>query len=199
MVGDSWTHKVARLCITPLIDSPITPNHLTTLRLLTGIAAALLFAAGPRSLEIWGGWLWLASAFLDRADGELARASGKISEDGHRFDYFCDAAVTTLFFVGIGFGLRDGGLGDWAIVMGVVAGAGVLTAEVLAERIDRELSDTGDKAYPGIAGFDFDDILYLFAPIVWLDWHQGFLIGATLGAPAFALLTYQRYKVTVAA
>ena len=194
MVGDSWTHKAARWCILPLVHTPVTPNHLTTLRLLTGIAACALFAAGPRELEVWGGWLWLLSAFLDRADGELARESGKTSKRGHRLDYFCDVTVTSLFFVGIGIGLRDGGWGSWTLLMGLAAGGGVLLAEILAERIDQSLEDTGDKAYPGFAGFDFDDILYLFAPVVWLDWHFGFLVCATVGAPAFAWLTYSKYR-----
>lgn len=194
MVGDSWTHKAARWCIQPLVDTPVTPNHLTVARLVTGIAACALLAAGPRELAIWGGWIWLLSAFLDRADGELARISGNTSEAGHRFDYFCDATVTSLFFVGIGIGLRDGNLGSWSVLMGLAAGTGVLLAEVLAERIDQSLKHTGDKAYDGFAGFDFDDILYLFAPLVWLDWHQAFLMGATVGAPAFAALTYNRYR-----
>jgi archaetidylinositol phosphate synthase len=196
MVGDSWTHKIARVCILPLVRTPVTPNHLTSARLVTGVLACGLFASGSREMEIWGGWLWLLSAFLDRADGELARVSGKITPGGHRFDYFCDATVTSLFFVGIGIGLRTTELGWWSAVLGVLAGGGVLIAEILAERIDQELKDTGEKAYAGFAGFDFDDVLYLFAPVVWLGWHYGFLIGASLGAPAFALLTYSRYRVT---
>ena len=44
------------------------------------------------------------------------------------------------------------------------------------------------------SGFDFDDVLYLFAPVVWLNLHLPFLIGASVGAPAFALLTWLRFK-----
>jgi phosphatidylglycerophosphate synthase len=194
MVGDSWTHKAARWCVLPLVDTPVTPNHLTVLRLLSGIAACAMFAVGTRELAIWGGWMWLLSAFLDRADGELARVSGKTSQAGHRFDYFSDATVTSAFFVGIGIGLRDSSWGAWTIGMGLLAGAGVLIAEILAERIDQSLTGTGEKAYEGFAGFDFDDILYLFAPVVWLGWHLNFLLGATIGAPAFAYLTYRKYR-----
>ena len=31
-------------------------------------------------------------------------------------------------------------------------------------------------------GFDFDDVLYLFAPIVWLGWQMPFVVGASVGA-----------------
>ena len=199
MVGDSWTHKIARVCILPLVNTPITPNHLTTLRLITGVAACGLFAIGTTEWNLYGGILWILSAFLDRADGELARVSGKISPWGHKYDYFSDVFVTALFFIGIGIGLRNTifwnvELGLWTIVMGIYATAGVITAEILAEKIDRARKDTGEKAYAGFAGFDFDDVLYLFAPVVWLNLHQPFLIGASVGAPVFALLTWYRFK-----
>lgn len=194
MVGDSWTHKIARVCILPLVRTPVTPNHLTTLRLVTGIAACASFAVGERSWDIWGGWLWLFSAFLDRADGELARVSGKTSPRGHQYDYFSDVAVTSLFFIGAGIGLRESSLGMWAIVAGFAGGIGVFVAEILAERIDQQMKDTGDKAYPGFAGFDFDDILYLFAPVVWLGWQMPFVVGASVGAPIFALITWRKLR-----
>lgn len=199
MVGDSWTHKIARVCILPLVNTPITPNHLTTVRLITGVAACSLFAIGSTEWNLYGGFLWILSAFMDRADGELARVSGKISAWGHKYDYFSDVVVTALFFFGIGIGLRDSALlninlGLWTIVMGITASAGVIIAEILAEIIDQSQKDTGEKAYAGFAGFDFDDVIYLFAPVVWLNLHLPFLIGASVGAPLFALLTWFRFK-----
>ena len=199
MVGDSWTHKIARVCILPLVNTPITPNHLTTLRLITGVAACGCFAVGKTEWNIYGGLLWILSTLLDRADGELARVSGKTSRLGHQYDYFSDVFVTALFFVGIGIGLRDTtfwnvNLGSWTMAMGIAATIGVIVAEILAEKIDQAQKDTGKKAYAGFAGFDFDDILYLFAPVVWLNLHLPFLIGASVGASVFALITWYRFK-----
>ncbi|MEE8320821.1 MAG: CDP-alcohol phosphatidyltransferase family protein [Gammaproteobacteria bacterium] len=196
MVGDSWTHKIAHVCILPLVNTAVTPNHITTLRLIIGLSACVAFSIGSQQGNLWGGVLWLLSAFLDRADGELARLSGKSSPLGHKYDYFCDVTVTALFFVGIGIGLRTSTLGYWTLVMGLFAAAGVIVAEILAETIDLAKKDTGEKAYPGFAGFDFDDILYLFAPVVWLNWHLPFLVGASVGAPAFAILTWYRLQAT---
>lgn len=199
MIGDSWTHKIARVCILPLVNTSITPNHLTTVRLITGVAACSLFAIGTAEWNLYGGFLWILSAFMDRADGELARVSGKTSPWGHQYDYFSDIVVTALFFLGIGIGLRGStfwnvDLGLWTIVMGITATAGVIAAEILAEKIDQAQKKTGEKAYARFAGFDFDDVLYLFAPIVWLNLHLPFLIGASVGAPAFALLTWSRLR-----
>tara|TARA_B100001996_G_C18461068_1_gene516084 strand:- start:25 stop:606 length:582 start_codon:yes stop_codon:yes gene_type:complete len=191
MIGDSWTHKIARICVLPLINTSISPNHITVIRLITGLLACAAFAS---KLNILGGIFWLISTFLDRADGELARISGKSTEWGHKFDYYCDTFITALFFIAIGINLRDNLSGYWSISLGICAALGVIFTEVYAEIIDQKKQSTGEKAYPGIMGFDFDDILYLFAPIVWLNWHLPFLIGASIGAPAFAIFTWYSSK-----
>ena len=191
MIGDSWTHKIARICVLPLINTSISPNHITVIRLITGLLACAAFAS---KLNIIGGIFWLISTFLDRADGELARISGKTTEWGHKFDYYCDTLITALFFIAIGINLRDNLSGYWSISLGICAALGVIFTEIYAEIIDQKKQSTGEKAYPGIMGFDFDDILYLFAPIVWLNWHLPFLIGASIGAPAFAIFTWYSSK-----
>lgn len=194
MLKNNWTHKVARFAIRPLLDTPITPNHLTVLRLLTGLVACVAFASGIRDWEVLGGFVWILSSLLDCADGELARMRNQCSEWGHKFDYFSDVTVTALFFVGIGIGARDSIPELVAVIMGFVAGNGVVVAAALAERIDQLKEEEGEKAYSGFAGFNFDDILFLFAVIVWLDWQQYFLIGASIGAPLFALLTSHKLR-----
>ena len=191
MIGNSWTHKIARICILPLVNTPVSPNHLTTVRLITGLIACTAIAL---KINILGGIFWLISTFLDRADGELARISGKTTEWGHKFDYYSDAFITALFFISIGVNLRDSLPGYWSISLGICAALGVIFTEIYAEIIDQKKQSTGEKAYPGIMGFDFDDILYLFAPIVWLNWHLPFLIGASIGAPAFAFFTWYSSK-----
>lgn len=194
VLGRTWTHKLALVFVRPLANTFVTPNHLTFLRLITGLVACYCFATGDRDMTIWGGWIWVLSAFLDRTDGELARVSGKTSAWGHKFDMFCDSATTSLFFVAGGIGLRETELGNWAILMGVAGGLGVLAAEYYAEQIDKRNDDPDDRAYPGFAGFDFDDVLYLFAVIAWFDWFMPIVIGASIGAPAFALLTWYKWQ-----
>ena len=172
---------------------------MTALRLITGILACGFFAVGDRDWNILGGSLWVLSAFLDRADGELARITEQTSLKGHKFDMISDMSVTSLFFLGVGVGLRGESilgieLGDWPILLGVLGTMGVLGAEIFAEFIDRVKTKTGGKAFEGVLGFDFDDILYLFAPVVWLDLHLYFVLGASIGAPAFALLTWWKWR-----
>ncbi len=176
MVGDSWTHGMARMCVLPLVNTPVTPKHITTVRLITGTVACVLFAIGTAESNFHGGFLWILSAFLDRADGELARISDRTSQKGHQYDYFSDVFVTALFFLGISIGLRETAFwnmkpGIWIIVMGISATVGVIFAGILAERTDQAKKETGEKAYAGFAGFDFDDVLYLFAPVIRFNLH----------------------------
>lgn len=187
----SWTHRFTRVLVRPLVGTRVTPNDLTTGRLVTGLAACAAFAVGGTAWNLWGGLLWLASCLLDRADGELARLGGTSSAAGHRYDYYCDVAVNGLFFFAIGVGLRDGDLGGWAVALGLVAGGAVAAASVLAETLERA-SPHDDKAYAGVLGFDFDDVLYLFAPAAWFGLFPFILVGAAACAPVFVALTWAR-------
>jgi archaetidylinositol phosphate synthase len=187
----SWSHRLARLLVRPLVGTPIRPNDLTTARLVTGIAACAAFTAGEPRWNLWGGILWIVSCLLDRADGELARIGGTTSAWGHRYDYYCDVAINSLFFLAIGVGLRDGGLGGWAVALGLLAGISVALASVLSELYEQASEDSG-KAYVGILGFDFDDTLYLLGPAAWFGLLPFLLVGAAACAPIIVALTWVR-------
>jgi phosphatidylglycerophosphate synthase len=191
MANNSWTHKIARWSVRPLVGTGVTPNHLTTLRLLAGLAACGAFALGSRQGDIWGGVLWVISAFLDRADGELARIGNMMSAEGHAYDYACDVACNGLVFLAFGIGLRYGPVGMWSIAMGLLAGTTVTAASLWSERLERKL-DNGIKAYEGAGGFDFDDVLYIFGPAAWMNDLWPLLVGAAIGGPVFALITLVR-------
>jgi len=193
-LGRTLPHKLALVVVKPLAGTSVTPNQLTWARLITGVVACLLFASGERNLIIWGGWVWLLSAFLDQTDGELARLTGQVSAQGHRFDMLSDMIVTSLFFVGGGVGLRSTDLGIWAVAAGLIGGMAVLAAQYYAEKIDSLNDDPDDRAYSGFAGFDFDNILFLFALVAWFDVFQFFVLAAAIGAPLFALLTFYKWK-----
>jgi phosphatidylglycerophosphate synthase len=164
-----------------MIGTAIRPNHLTTLRLLSGLAACACFALGSREGMIWGGALWLISAFLDRADGELARLGKMMSPGGHTYDYYADTLVNALFFAAIGVGLRHGWLGSWSVPLGLIAAVSMMLAGILSEQLERR-SPPNTRAISGRLGFDPDDALYLMGPLAWLGWLSPVLIGAAVCA-----------------
>ncbi len=188
MRGTSWTHLLARPLVRPLIGTWVRPNHLTTLRLITGLAACAGLALGSEPGVWWGGALWLVSAFLDRADGELARLGNLMSPGGHLYDYYVDNAVNVLFFVAAGVGLRFSWLGEWAIPLGLFTGAALLLCNMFSERLEQR-NPSKARAYEGKWGFDPDDALYLLGPLAWLGWLSPVLIGAVFGTTIMMTIT----------
>lgn len=187
MAQTTWAHRATHPLVRRLADTPVTPNQLTALRVVTGLAAVWQLAAGDNA---WGGMLFVLSAFLDRADGELARMTGRTSRFGHYFDFGSDIAITVLLFVGIGLGQRaDPWVGPWAPGLGAIAGLAVAMIFLVAMRLEA----LGAPAFAGSHGFDPDDVLFLVGPIAWLDGLAWLLIAAGIGAPMFLALTLWRW------
>ncbi len=46
--------------------------------------------------------------------------------------------------------------------------------------------------YPGWAGFELEDGIYLLAPVTWLGWLEPFLVAAGIGATVYLLWTLGR-------
>jgi archaetidylinositol phosphate synthase len=191
-MNNTWSHAAARTLVRPLVGTWVKPNHITTLRLATGVIACLLLARGGGPAELWSGVLWLVSAFLDRADGELARIGKMQSRGGHLYDYYTDVTLNSGFFLAAGINLRNGGLGRWAILAGVVACAAMLACCILAETYETQVG-SGERVFEGGWGFQPDDALYLLPLFVWAHWLAPMLLTAAAVTTAIALFILVRY------
>jgi archaetidylinositol phosphate synthase len=76
-----------------------TPNQISLLSLLLGVAAMLLFATQH---FVTGSLALLASAALDLVDGIVSRIQGSGSRFGAVFDWIVDKYVDTLALLGVG-------------------------------------------------------------------------------------------------
>ena len=184
--------KLAACLVYPLRNTAITPNHLTTVRLLTGVIACALLATGDPWLVNAGALCFALSNFLDHTDGELARITGKTSKFGHYYDLASDAVVDILLFAGIGFGLMHGPLGANALLMGILAGVGVAAIFQLRLMIGN-ITGRFQIEQPNIGLFEIEDVFYLLPLITFFGVLQPFLIIAAIGAPVFALWTLGEY------
>src|SRR5580692_6446051 len=187
-----WDARLGRRLVTPLKDSWVTPNHLTTVRLLVGLGGALAFTPGTWGWTNVAALLVIVSNFLDHTDGELARISGKTSRIGHLYDLASDALVTILLFCCIGVGVAASGartmpLGLAPALMGTVAGAAVALIFYLRMRIEDLLGKAGTRQ-SSLAGFETEDILYLLPLVTLFSALTPFLFAASIGAPLFAVL-----------
>ena len=193
MSRNTWIHRIVRPGVRPLLGTGVTPNHLTTLRLVTGVAAAVALALGTPEGRAWGGALLLVSILLDRADGELARLGGQSGAWGHKYDLISDASCNFLVFLGIGVGLRGHSFGLWAVVMGLIAGIAITIILLLALRMEA-LKGQGAADFKGAAGFDPDDAMLIVPLVIWLGWSEALIAAACVGAPVFALYAYLRLR-----
>ncbi|MBK17251.1 MAG: hypothetical protein CMM52_00220 [Rhodospirillaceae bacterium] len=87
-----------------LLLTPLTPNHVTALSLLSGLAAAWFFAQGNYQDGLIGGALFVLGYTLDNCDGEIARLKNLSSEFGAKFDDVVDWLVDSVFFIALGYG-----------------------------------------------------------------------------------------------
>lgn len=193
MSHNTWTHAIIRPPIRWLVHTPVSPNHLTGLRLITAVASCLLLATGDPTQSAVAAGLFLVSFFLDRADGELARQSGKSTAQGHRFDLLADYSANVLVFLGMGVGLSDGAMGWGAIVLGLIAGFAIVAIFGLVSRIEH-IDGVGAAAFPTAAGFDPDDAMLVIPLAIWSGTEAPALAAAAVGAPAFLVWTCWRFR-----
>lgn len=191
-MNDTWSHAAARTMVRPLLGTRVRPNHITVVRLVTGALACALLARGGGAAELWSGILWLISAFLDRADGELARIGRMQSRRGHLFDYYTDVALNSAFFLAAGINVRHGPLGEWAIPVGILACVAMFACCVLSEAYETEVA-TGERVWEGGFGVQPDDALYLLPLFVWLHWLAPMLVAAAAVTSIIAIIILARY------
>jgi phosphatidylglycerophosphate synthase len=179
----------------PLVGTPVTPNHLTTVRLAIGLAGAYCLSIGEFWLCSLGAVLIALSNFVDHTDGELARISGQSSKIGHFYDLACDALVTVLLFLGIGFYVAahhpaQALAAEW---LGGIAGVAVALIFFLRMRIESMVGKSGTKQ-ASMGGFETEDVLYLLPLVTVLNGMTPFLIAAAIGAPLFAVYVAVDYR-----
>ena len=193
MSHDTWIHDVARVVVRPLAKTPVTPNQLTTVRLATGLVAAGILAIGREPWPDVGAGVFVLGMILDRADGELARMTGKTSPFGHAYDLAADATCNALIFVALGMALRAGAFGAWAIPMGALAGLAVATILWMVVRIE---AAAGARAAElgGFAKFDPDDAMLVVPLAIWLGGATVLLAAASVGAPLFAAFFAWKFR-----
>jgi phosphatidylglycerophosphate synthase len=189
VVQRPWDARLARRLVTPLKDSWVTPNHLTTVRLGVGFAAAAAFLPGTYGWSNVAALLLILSNFLDHTDGELARMSGKSSRVGHIYDLASDAVVTIMLFIAIGVGV--GGMPGITlqfppIVLGLIAGCAIALIFFLRMRIEDMLGKTAIRQ-ASLGGFETEDVLYLLPLVTLSNCVIPLLLAAAFFAPLFAV------------
>ena len=198
MSHDTVLHGIVRPAVRALAGTRVTPDHLTGLRFATAVAAAVIFAQGSDMWTSIGAGVFTVSALLDRADGELARQTGRFSRHGHRYDLLADCLAGVMAFVGLGIGAADGVLGPIAVVLGLMAGAGI-------GGLFWEINVAAPGRLPGWTGrggrvlADPDDGIFALPLIVLCFGAEAVLVPGSIVTPAAALWLAWRRRLSVGA
>ena len=193
MTGAPWDQRLARVLVRPLVGTPIRPNHITTLSLALALGAGALYARGEAVAANWAAALFVLARFLDHADGELARLTGRASRFGHHYDFAVGGLSSAALFMGIGVGLRQGIVGEWSLAAGIAAGSCALIAMALGLGVEARQSPWPGTYYPAFGGFELEDGIYLVAPLTWLGALLPFFVLAATGQVVFCLWMLHKF------
>ncbi len=187
-----WDARLAYHLVYPLRHTFITPNYLTSLRLLCGVLAFCFLSTGEYLYGNIGAFFFIVSNLLDHADGELARITGKSSMVGHYYDLASDALVNIFLFLGISIGLVQNHFG---IHIGILGGiVGILIAAIFYMRNEIEKKIGREKTrQPRKKGVEMEDVLYIMPIVTFLQFDYYFLLLAGIGTPIFCWLVAKDY------
>lgn len=178
----------------------VSPNQMTFVSMLVGLAAAPFFLWSNPELQVIGGLLFVLHSVLDGCDGELARLTYRESRFGGLFDFFSDNLVHVAIFACMALGWSVQISADWPLYFGAGAvlgaagstavvywltlrrksGAGPLYTSVSAgpsQRLTKLLDDLSRR-----------DFIYLVFGLSVFGKAYWFLALAGIGAPVFLLL-----------
>ena len=99
-VNEIW-YFMNRWVVRLLYPTSITPNQITFLSLIFGLASAGFYVSGIPDALLWGAIFLYGKVFLDNVDGNLARVRGTTSRFGRFLDSLADFLVTVLVYIAV--------------------------------------------------------------------------------------------------
>ncbi|MCA9580693.1 MAG: CDP-alcohol phosphatidyltransferase family protein [Myxococcales bacterium] len=123
----------------------VTPNMMTVVVFLAGLAAGL-FASSPRYVDqVLGAFLYQLHSILDGCDGELARLTRRGGRHGALLDSIVDDASNLLFWIGLSLGVSRALHAEWPVVAGAVTAVMYLGVISVQYAVALRETDSGDK------------------------------------------------------
>ena len=99
-VNEIW-YFMNRWVVRLLYPTSITPNQITFLSLVFGLASAGFYVSGIPDALVWAAIFLYGKVFLDNVDGNLARVRGTTSRFGRFLDSLADFLVTVLVYIAV--------------------------------------------------------------------------------------------------
>jgi phosphatidylglycerophosphate synthase len=200
VVDRFFNRPVGRLLSKLLVHTRVSPNQVSVVSILIGVASAPFIARGD---FIVGALLLQLCAVVDCVDGDLARALFKQSPLGKWLDLGGDQVVHFSVFAAIGIGVARTNPAVPALALGASAALGVLLCfPVIIRALRRPASERGwllSKLVDSTANRDFSVLLLVLAILGRIElflWMAG--IGIHVFWIALLVLDRRRRAATAA-
>ncbi len=188
---------LSRVLSRRLARTPVTPNQMTLISAMVGLAAAPFFLSAAPLWQTVGALLFLAHSILDGCDGELARLRFQESRWGGILDFWGDNVVHAAIFGCMALGWSRAVGADWPLGLGAAAVLGALgSASFVYWRVMRPKQGEG-PLYVSVAkehksrlvsmldSLSRRDFIYLVLALSLFGKAAWFLALAAVGAPVF--------------
>jgi len=188
-----FERKVSLAISRRLAFTSVTPNAMTVVMVLVGLAAAPFFLNASPAAQTIGSLLFLLHSILDGCDGELARLKFQESRWGGILDFWGDNVVHVAVFTCMGIGWSRAIGQGWPVLLGLSASLGTLLSTgwvyLHTMRGPKEGAlftgvTQGSHLVDKLANRDFIYLVLLLSLFGKADW---FLVAAAIGAPTFFL------------
>jgi len=186
-----FERKISLAITRRLAMTRVTPDFMTVVSVLIGLAGATFFLSSSPAYQLVGALLFLAHSILDGCDGELARLKFMESPHGAILDFWGDNVVHVGVFACMAVGLSYAQDATWPLALGaitVVATLGAAATQSRAFMLDTTVG--ADAAW--IARFaeavSHRDFIYLVIALSAFGRAYMFLILASIGTPIFFAL-----------
>jgi phosphatidylglycerophosphate synthase len=181
-----------------LLESFITPNMITVVSTLIGLAGAYLFSLRTMPHEVAGSLLFWFHSVVDGVDGELARMRFQESKFGWTLDFWGDNLVHVALFSSIAYGWAQAG-SSAAPFLGAAAVIGTLGSAFLAytQKLAGKGPLTGQSGPDALSKLETmltqRDFVYILPVIAYFGYMYYFLWAAGVGSLLFfTLMLYLR-------
>ncbi len=182
-----------------LSETGVSPNTMTVVSVVIGLAGAALFLSSRTALQLVGAFLVLAHSILDGCDGELARLKFQESRLGGVLDFWGDNVVHCVLFAAIAVEWSRAAGQRWPLALGASAILGTLLSAALVYRLTMKSVTEGplftsvslspqaplSRVADALARRDF---LYLLVILAALGKSHWFLALAAAGSPLYFFL-----------
>ena len=184
----TFNRKIADKIFVPfLLKTPLRPNHVTALSLVSGLTAGFAMSGGSRSGLLWGTFFLQLSFILDDCDGTIARLKNLRSDSGMWFDLIADIWVDMAVWAGLAWGAVSQGESvrvAWWLFAAAAAGSLIHFGHVIQDRLKGKTGkETSGDPSPFLAavhvlGHDGDPSALFWMTALFLQPAQILFLGA---------------------